>query len=298
MHIPNRGPGGVIPGQSKAPAVSRFAAVLDALRRINRAPEILRCMRLTTQWLPVTLDYLRLRSLAYPYRLSLRHLPAVFLKEPDDVRTFWQIFLHRCYRVKESDRTIIDAGANIGLFTLYASQKAREAKIVSVEPFPETFDRFSQLVRDNQLGDRVKPLMCALGGSEGVRMMLKRGPAPSPRKQVFHLKPGQPAFEIPTTTLAHIVNNVESEIDLLKMDIEGGEYEVILSTPQDVLRRIRRIVLEYHGDVKPYTTEDLLAYLSEAGFELRSRVQDATKTGLVEMERTALAESARAALVA
>jgi hypothetical protein len=34
---------------------------------------------------------------------------------------------------------------------------------------------------------------------------------------------------------------------LLQMDIEGGEYETIISTPSDVLRRFRIIVMEIHG---------------------------------------------------
>jgi FkbM family methyltransferase len=255
-------------------------------------------MRLTNQWLPITLAYLRLRDLKYPYHLELRHMPPIFLKEAEDVRTFWQIFLHRCYNVKESDRRIIDAGANIGLFTLYASRQAKEAMIVGVEPFPETFERLSRLIRDNHLENRVKTLRCALGSSEGVRMMLKAGPAPSARKQVFHVRPGQAGFEIPTTTLSQIVRKVDAEIDLLKMDIEGGEYEVILNTPHDDLRRIRRILLEYHGDVKPYTTEALFEHLSQAGFRFQSRVEDENKVGLVEMERLAAPMVARKAAVA
>ncbi len=34
---------------------------------------------------------------------------------------------------------------------------------------------------------------------------------------------------------------------ILQMDIEGGEYETILATPSDVLRRFRIIIIEVHG---------------------------------------------------
>jgi len=51
---------------------------------------------------------------------------------------------------------------------------------------------------------------------------------------------------------------------VLKMDIEGGEYDVILKADKDELRRFEQIILEFHhGD------EKLKAHLESAGFEVR-----------------------------
>ena len=55
-----------------------------------------------------------------------------------DLATLWLIFFSPAYPVKASDRVIVDAGANVGFFTLYASHRAPLARIISIEPFPPT----------------------------------------------------------------------------------------------------------------------------------------------------------------
>ena len=73
-------------------------------------------------------------------------------------------------------------------------------------------------------------------------------------------------LEVRTITLAHfLTENDLSDIDLMKMDIEGSEHEVILSTAPEVLRRIRRIALEYHPN---QPKGPLFEHIQEAGFTL------------------------------
>ncbi len=51
-----------------------------------------------------------------------------------------------------------------------------------------------------------------------------------------------------TTLQAWVERNAPQEQDMvLQMDIEGAEYPVLLSTPDDVLKRFRTIVVEFHG---------------------------------------------------
>jgi hypothetical protein len=75
------------------------------------------------------------------------------------------------------------------------------------------------------------------------------------------------------------------EVDLLKMDIEGGEYEVFLSTSHDVLRRIQRIAVEYHGHCAPYTKRHIFEHLRESGFEITWDVEDDLGYGVAEAAR-------------
>ena len=77
------------------------------------------------------------------------------------------------------------------------------------------------------------------------------------------------------------------DLDLLKMDIEGSEWEVLLSTPPDVLARIRHIQLEYH-EVNArfgYTPDMLFKHLAGAGHRLKSHHEDTYRTGLAYFER-------------
>ena len=81
------------------------------------------------------------------------------------------------------------------------------------------------------------------------------------------LKAGDDAgLKVRTTTLAHFLSdNNLLDVDLMKMDIEGSEHEVIRSTAREVLRKIRRIALEYHPN---QPKEPLLQHIQEAGFTL------------------------------
>src|SRR5579863_1407108 len=113
--------------------------IWKALRNMNRGPEILRCMAQTDDWARVSAAYLGLSRLQYPFVLRLRRGEQIRFEELTDLKAFWQIFLRRVYRVRSTDRNILDLGANIGMFTLYAARSAPQARIFSFEPFPSTF---------------------------------------------------------------------------------------------------------------------------------------------------------------
>jgi FkbM family methyltransferase len=59
--------------------------------------------------------------------------------------------------------------------------------------------------------------------------------------------PGENSVEIKTISLATFIQQLCSDrIDLLKMDIEGAEFDVIATTPDTVLRRIGQLTVEFH----------------------------------------------------
>ncbi len=220
------------------------------LRNITRSREILRCIGETKQWLPVTLAYLGLKDLSYPFSLKIRGIAPVELKEDGDLLAFWQIFLRRVYPVQSIETLIVDAGANIGFFTLFAARESPHAKIYSIEPFPESYERLCHNVKTNRLDDRVTCLNCALGRSSETRMMELSGTRSQARRVVaFDEGNSGDATSVSTKTLEQVFEEQEiARVDLLKMDIEGGEYEAFFSTRGEVLRRIRSIALEYHPE--------------------------------------------------
>src|ERR1700677_3694105 len=112
--------------------------IWKALKNADRASEIIRCPAETRQWALVSAAYLGLVRLRYPYILRLRLGETIRLEELTDLKAFWQIFLRKVYRVQAADRVILDLGANIGIFTLYAARCAPEARVFSLEPFPST----------------------------------------------------------------------------------------------------------------------------------------------------------------
>ena len=95
-------------------------------------------------------------------------------------------------------------------------------------------------------------------------------------------------------TLEAVLDQFRIEaLDLLKMDIEGSEYETLLSTPPRVLRRIKRINLEYHEVAAHlgYSKEQLFDHLAGAGHVPISMVEDEFRTGIVLFERAGCGRS-------
>ena len=258
------------------------------LANAQRVPEILACFRETEQWLPLTLAYLGLRPIAYPYELRLRTGQVATLRERTDLVIFWLVFARRHYPVRPSDRVIIDVGANIGLFTLYAARQAPEAAIIAVEPFPDTRLSLLGLVERNGLSDRVTVLDCAVAGSSGTAVMDAAAGIPSQYRRIYSptattlnarhrgaSATSQNADGVPvhTKTLAEMLDSANvSSADLVKMNIHGSEYEVLMSTPANSLQRCKRIAVQYH-ELPAHLhlgKEELFEHLRHIGFRLIS----------------------------
>jgi Met-10+ like-protein len=141
--------------------------LLDLPAKLSRFPEVAGCYRETAQWFPLALGYLRLRELKYPIIVSLRSGGSITLQERIDLVIFWLVFVRKHYPVHASDLVIVDVGANIGLFTIYAARQAQDAKIIAVEPFPDTCLRLRKHLQENHLTNRVTVANCALAGNPG-----------------------------------------------------------------------------------------------------------------------------------
>jgi FkbM family methyltransferase len=262
--------------------------IWKALRNASRAPEILRCVAETPQWPSVSAAYLGFSHPNYPFTLQLRHEKPIPIEELTDLKAFWQIYLRRIYRVDAKDRIIVDLGANVGIFTLYAARCAAHAKIFAVEPFPSTFLRLVVIVCGHALEDRVTCLNAAAAGTNGLRTM-SEVPVPSQRRTLASTSSAasmNPGTQVTGKTLEAILDeNKLQQVDLLKVDIEGSEYEVFLSSSQNVLARVSRIAMEYHGDCAPYSKRQLFDHLRSAGFTVAWDICDAQGYGVTEMIR-------------
>jgi FkbM family methyltransferase len=257
--------------------------IWKALTNMNRGAEIFLCMAECSDWADISTAYLGLHRLQYPFLLRLRSGEHIRLQELTDLKAFWQIFLRRVYRVRRSDRIILDLGANIGMFTLYAAGIASQARIFSYEPFPSTFDRLLATVRDHQLETRVTCLNYAVTGVSGTRVMADAA-VPSQRRALTPASSSKSGTQVLGKTLEAIFeeNNLH-RVDLLKIDVEGSEYEILLSTPPSLLARISRIAMEYHGDSLPFSKKQLFEHLCDSGFAVSWDTCDKLGYGVTEL---------------
>jgi FkbM family methyltransferase len=145
--------------------------------------------------------------------------------------------------------TIVDAGANIGTSSIYFARKYPQAKVLAIEP---ESDNFALLTENSRGFSNIVPIKAALWSEAGRRTIQDRrtgpwgytvaetaNPADSTGQQVDCLT-------IPSLMEQHDVDR----IDLLKMDIEGGEKE-ILEHCSDWIDRVDVLAVELHDRICP-----------------------------------------------
>lgn len=242
-------------------------------------------MRQSAGWSALIGGYLGVRPLRYPHEFRTRFGDVLTLETFHDLVTAWIIFFRREYGVDPACRTIIDAGANIGAFSLFAARAAAGARIIALEPFPETRSRLEAHVKRNGLAGRVLCRPWALGRSDAIRYM-DGSPVPSQSRGLCDAErtpgAGVPVEAITLATLWQRENL--DQVDLFKMDIEGGEHEVIAATAPEVLRRAAALALEYHPNGSKGT---LFAQIQDAGFALAHDAPNGPDSGVAHFERTA-----------
>jgi FkbM family methyltransferase len=227
-------------------------------RFLRLVPEALAWRSETPQWRSVMLAYLGVKPVAFPYELRLRGGACVTLREPGDLVLFWLVFARRHYPVDPSWRTIVDAGANVGLFTLYAARRAPLARIVAVEPFPDSFDRLRELVGKNGLEDRVTLANLALSSKNGEAQMdarlglaaydrhLVESSAKAVNANTRAASGPSKSVQVRAASLAAVLDQHGLErADMVKMNIHGSEYDALLSLPTESLVRLGRVAVHY-----------------------------------------------------
>lgn len=163
-----------------------------------------------------------------------------------------EIFTHDSYYVEfdTNKSVIIDAGAHIGLSTLYFKRFFPQAKIWAVEPIPDNFRLLEQNVFENQLSD-VTLINAALSDSAG-RTVLHQDSSEHHWQSTASRYSGAwngaqktTPIEVSALLLSDLLYEINQQIDLLKMDIEGSELAV-LKEAEPRLGQVRQLIIEYH----------------------------------------------------
>ena len=201
------------------------------------------------------------------------------------VPLYKEIFYKDDYRLRidplPPQATVIDIGANIGMFALYAAAEFGAARVYAFEPFAESFALLSRNAEQNRLA-AITPVPLAIAGTAGPRELHMQG-----RHGVHSLfGTAGAAVRIECITLADAFERCAiARCDFLKLDCEGAEYEILLATPSEIYARIDRIALEYHDWITAHAHGELVRRFEAEGFAVRTRDHLASKTGYVFAKR-------------
>lgn len=231
-----------------------------------------RICRLLRNWPEYLLDYLLRRSSWFRktrqtvYRL--RDGTQLTDNSGTLAGTMAVVFVRREYGRLERLRTIVDVGANIGCFAIYAARACPSARVYCYEPTGHNFDTLKRNIKINGLADRISAFQSAVTSHNGQRDLAVTAEY---LMNSFHIIPdGSNRETVNCTTLEAIFASQKlSVIDLLKMNSEGSEYEILESCSREVLARIANIRLEYHRlNAQGRTGEWLLKFLQARGYRI------------------------------
>jgi FkbM family methyltransferase len=166
-----------------------------------------------------------------------------------DVYAYAQVLLQGEYAFEFpfSPKTIIDAGANVGMASIYFACNFPEARIVAVEP---EASNFAQLARNVQPYRTVTPVHAALWNRDDEISVCAPGPATGTSGKWGFVTQEGPGAKVRSITLPTLMKEMQMpSVDVLKMDIEGAEKEVLESCLD--VDQIRCLMVELHDRFKP-----------------------------------------------
>jgi FkbM family methyltransferase len=171
------------------------------------------------------------------------------------------------------DRTdaplVLDLGGNIGLFSLLAALTNKNANIITYEPGPPNRRLLElNLLANSKLSEQIQLRTQAAGGlSRTTDWFFDEY---NPGGSGLFGNEGQ-RFAVQIQPLADIASSLGKSITLLKMDIEGGEYEILAHTPPDVWRQVHAISLELHNDPEGKVSQtEFLRRMESYGYQVET----------------------------
>jgi FkbM family methyltransferase len=156
---------------------------------------------------------------------------------------------------------VVDIGANIGDFSLYAAH-SKAARVDAYEPNSEAYECLVRNIRANGMERVIFPHQLAVTGVSGGRVRFPR--ESSPYNAVITGDRAADFDWVGTTDLRTILDEVGA-VDLLKPDCEGSEHDILLSTGADIYESVEAIRLEHHLGLGRETE----SHLSLHGFSKR-----------------------------
>lgn len=180
--------------------------------------------------------------------------------------TYKEIFEKKMYEFKTTDLspTILDCGANMGVSVLYFSKQFPNSKIVAFEPDQTVLPYLEKNIKQQNI--------------QNVELY-KKGVWTEESELSFYTDNGlggrigiEYHNQIPTKIqTVRLKDFLKQPIAMLKMDIEGAEFDVIKDC-EDKLHYVQHIFIEYHSFFnEEQHLEDILSIFKRQGFRYHLR---------------------------
>lgn len=263
-------------------------AVIILLRKIGGHPRVLPYIAIYRAAPTVTasLRYVLREAFGHKgstcYQLRENGLRVWIRHGEGDVVVLGEVFTYHDYeppvvlaQLLSDVHIIVDLGANIGMFGAFACSRWSKAEIFAYEPDRHNAEMHERSIAANDLADRWHLVRAAAGDRDGHISFVAGLGATS---RAAGAGSSEATIEVPIVDVLPVIQGV----DLLKMDIEGGEW-AILTDPRFREAPPKAMVLEYHQHLcpGPDARAEAEAALSAAGLRIHEVSQEHDDHGIL-----------------
>jgi FkbM family methyltransferase len=243
-------------------------------------------LRFSRDYLRFAVTTARRWGYAGPGTLHLLGFRLEYLNQANAVFLLHEIFVNAEYGFETPNPRprIVDCGANIGTAVLFFKAVWPDAEVHAYEADPVTFAQLVRTIEHNGLRG-VTPVNAVVGAVAGSTAFYS-SPA-DPGSLTGSVDPswgGAIRQELPAVRLSQQLNE---PVDLLKLDIEGAEYDVVADLVESgAIRWVREAAIEHHVlPGRPDALTRMKAALEAAGFDVQETAAGGMGTGMIRARR-------------
>ena len=215
--------------------------------------------------LSLLFKYVKLSAFPANKHIKLRNGLKIYVSPHNmDLLTVIVVFCKRDYGIIKKGSTVIDIGANIGIFSLFAAYMGAE-KVFAFEPNTAAYKYLLQNVNENNLEHIIVPINMAVTGNDNAAVKIPLAYSPQNKTETNDEELCSEFELVNTISLEGILERYSiNHVDLLKLDCEGAEYEIIHAAKATTFFKIKNIRMEYHQGSVNTLVSDLKKYAFRA----------------------------------
>ena len=223
-------------------------------------------------------------DLTIKFRVGSDYLTARYGKTTD-LFVLEETYLDKLYDGDYHGNFVIDVGGYIGETALFFAQRGAR-RVFCVEPAPDNLRLLEQNISQSSFKDKIVVIRAAILDKDGIVEFYMDNQS----HHSYHVANSHEFMK--TYTREPSKYNVQAmsfqslleytgleEVDVVKLDCEGSEYDILLGTPDSVLKRVRKYIIEYHNGL-----DILVKRLDDLGYKVREKFRGGA-IGLLYAER-------------